>query len=62
VVQGFFAFLRNFSFKKWLHKKEELDEVANVCFITPNALVLFYLFVFPFYQCQVVRSGTENLG
>jgi hypothetical protein len=26
-----------------LHKKEELDEVANVCFITPNVLVLFFL-------------------
>ncbi len=59
MVQGFFAFLRNFPFRKWLHKKEELDEVANVCFITPNVLVLFVCF--SFYQCQVGQKTWVKL-
>ncbi len=44
VVQGFFAFLWNFSFKNLWHKREELDEVANVCFMCLFCFVcLFFL-------------------
>jgi hypothetical protein len=46
-----------FRLEKWLHKKEELDEVANVCFITPNVLVLFCLFVFPFINVRWCDVG-----
>jgi hypothetical protein len=47
-----------------LHKKEELDEVANVCFIIPNVLVLFCLFVFPFINvrwCDVEQKTWVKL-
>ncbi len=50
----------NFSFIKWLQKKEELDEVANVCFITPNVLVLFCLFVFPFINVRWCEVGQKT--
>jgi hypothetical protein len=46
-------------FRKWLHK-EGLDEVANVCFITPNVLVFFSFFVFPFINVRWCNVGHKT--